>query len=141
MNPLCLHEGVGLIPWSPLARGFLAGPEAREHGKRKTTDQGRHFYEDAQGLEIAARVDELAKRKSATASQVALAWLLHQPGVVAPIVGITKMQHLEDAVGALQLRLAPDELAWLEEPYAPRPLAGWYRSGALKRQHLHPGEP
>jgi aryl-alcohol dehydrogenase-like predicted oxidoreductase len=141
MVPLCRHEGVGLIPWSPLARGFLAGQESRERGPRLATDHGRAFYGDPQSREIAQRVDELAKRKSATPSQVALAWLLHQPGVVAPIVGVTKMRHLEEAVEAVHLRLAPDELRWLEEPYRPQPIAGWLRTGGVPREHLHPDEP
>jgi 1-deoxyxylulose-5-phosphate synthase len=141
MAPLCRHEGVGMIPWSPLARGFLAGRESRERGARRTTDRGRSFYDDKTSHEIAERVDELAKRRSATPSQVALAWLLHQPGVVAPIVGVTKMQHLEEAVGALALRLDASDLRWLEEPYRPRPVSGWFRSGDVPREHLHPDEP
>jgi aryl-alcohol dehydrogenase (NADP+) len=141
MVPLCRHEGVGLIPWSPLARGFLAGRESRERGARRATDHGRSFYDDKASHEIAQRVDELAARKSVTPSQVALAWLLHQPGVVAPIVGVTKMQHLEEAVAALHVRLAPDELRSLEEAYRPRPIAGWFRSGGVPREHLHPDEP
>ncbi|SRR5581483_4261304 len=141
MIPLCRHEGVGLIPWSPLARGFLAGHESRERGARRATDAGRSFYDDEQSREIASRVDELAKRKSATPSQIALAWLLHQPGVVAPIVGVTKMRHLEEAVGAFDIKLDASDLRWLEEPYRPKPIAGWLRTGGVPREHLHEDEP
>jgi aryl-alcohol dehydrogenase (NADP+) len=141
MLPLCRHEEIGTLPWSPLARGFLAGRESRERGTRAGADAGRVFYGDKQSLEIAERAEELARQKSVSAAQVALAWLLHQPGVTAPIVGVTKMQHLEDAVAALDVRLSEKDLQWLDEPYAPRPVAGWFRSGDVKRQHLHPGEP
>jgi 1-deoxyxylulose-5-phosphate synthase len=141
MLPLCRHEGVGVIPWSPLARGFLAGRQKRETGLRAATDAGRVFYKSPQDLEIAERVDELAKQKSASSAQVALAWLLQQPGVTAPIVGVTKMEQLEDAVRAVDLRLSDKDLHWLSEPYKPKPIAGWVRGGGVPREHLDPAEP
>jgi len=140
MVPLCRHEGIGLIPWSPLARGFLAGPEKRQSGKRAGTDAGRAFYKHDADLEIAQRVDELAKEKGVTSAQVALAWLLHQPGVVAPIVGVTKVEHVEDAVRALDVRLSEKEQHWAAEPYRPKGVAGWVRGGGVPREHLDPNE-
>ena len=141
MVPLCRHKGVGLIPWSPLARGFLAGRESREHGSRKATDGGRVFYRDERSLEIAHRVEKLAEEKGVKAAQIGIAWLLHQPGVTAPIVGATKVQHVEDAVAALDVKLNDGELAFLEEPYQPRGVAGWIRGGGVPRQHLDEEEP
>jgi len=141
MNPLCRHEGLGLLPWSPLARGVLAGPEKRTSGVRARTDAGgRSFYADAASQEIAQRVDELAKQKGVTSAQVALAWLLHQPGVVAPILGVTRVEHLEDAVRALDVRLGEKDMLWVEEPYKPRAVAGWFRGGGVPRVHLDPQE-
>jgi 1-deoxyxylulose-5-phosphate synthase len=136
MVPLCRHLGVGLLPWSPLARGFLAGPEKRKTGVRAQTDGGRAFYRHQQDLAIAERVDEVAKQKDVSSAQVALAWLLHQPGVVAPIVGATKVEQVEDAVEAATLQLTSDELKRLEEPYRPRGVTGWLRGGGVPVQHL-----
>ncbi len=136
MIPLCRSLGVGLLPWSPLARGFLAGPDKRETGVRARTDGGRAFYRHPQDLEIAKRVDEIAQEKDVSSANVALAWLLHQPGVVAPIVGITKVEQVEDAVEAATLQLSQDELKRLEGPYKPRGITGWYRGGGVPVQHL-----
>lgn len=141
MLPLCRSQGVGVIPWSPLARGFLAGPEKRSSGLRASTDAGRVFYQQKQDLEIAQRVDTLAQEKKVASAQIALAWLLHQPGVVAPIVGVTKMEQLEDAVAATELRLNDSELRFLSEAYAPKLLAGWLRGGGVPREHLDGHEP
>ncbi|MCW5876888.1 MAG: aldo/keto reductase [Anaerolineales bacterium] len=128
MNRLCLEEGVGLIPWSPLARGFLAGnrsPEDLGTTTRAKTDSFAHeMYYAPEDFKIVAAVSELAKAKGVSNAQIALAWLLHQPGVCAPIVGATKMKHLEDAVAATQLALSPEELARLEEHYTPHPVLG-----------------
>ncbi len=127
MIPLCLAEGVGLIPWSPLARGFLAGTRDREGGgtKRARSDAfAREMYFRDNDFEILARVQDLAARRGVTPAQIALAWLLHRPGVVAPIVGVTKMQHLEEAVAALEIGLSEEEMAYLEEPYQPHPVLG-----------------
>lgn len=128
MNPLCLEEGIGLIPWSPLARGFLAGNRSAGGGGETTraeSDQFAHemYYTDAD-FEIVDRAEELAKVKGKSTAQIALAWLLKQPGVVAPIIGATKTDHLDQAVEALEIDLDEDELSHLEEPYQPRPVLG-----------------
>lgn len=141
MVPLCRHEGLGLIPWSPLARGWLAGAEKRTAGVRARTDAGRVFYGTPQDEEIARRVEETARAKSAKPAQIALAWLLRQPGVVAPIVGATRVEQVEEAVAALDVRLSDKDLEWLAEPYVPKPVAGWLRSGGVPPQHLHEEEP
>jgi 1-deoxyxylulose-5-phosphate synthase len=128
MIPQCLDQGVGVIPWSPLARGFLAGSRTRE-GERRTRraetdplqDEWYGRPEDFDGVD---RLVEVAAERGVPPVQVALAWLLHKPGVTAPIVGATKLEHLEDALAAAGLGLAPDEIARLEEPYAPQPVLG-----------------
>ncbi|RMF38060.1 MAG: aldo/keto reductase, partial [Chloroflexi bacterium] len=107
MLPLCRAEGVGVIPWSPLARGFLAGNRSRKGGgetKRARSDEFAHrmYYQEAD-FQVVDRVVELARRRGVTPAQIALAWLLHQPGVTAPIVGATKIAHLEQAVAALEI--------------------------------------
>ncbi len=128
MLPLCRAEGVGVIPWSPLARGFLAGNRSKQGGgetKRARSDEFAHrmYYQEAD-FRVVDRVVELARRRGVTPAQIALAWLLHQPGVTAPIVGATKISHLEQAVAALEIRLSPEERAYLEEPYQPHPVLG-----------------
>ncbi|MFP4321222.1 MAG: aldo/keto reductase [Anaerolineales bacterium] len=128
MIPLCRDMGVGLIPWSPLARGFLAGNRSREgfgsttRAQTDTLAQGM-YYHDAD-FEIVARVQDLAERHGVSAAQIALAWVLHQPGVVAPIVGASKLRHLEESVMALDVSLSEDDLTYLGELYQPKPLAG-----------------
>jgi aryl-alcohol dehydrogenase-like predicted oxidoreductase len=128
MIPLCVEEGVGLIPWSPLARGFLAGN--RHKGTdgatvRARTDEYAHklYYSDAD-FAVADRTVELAERRGLKPTQVALAWLLSKPGVTAPIVGASKLEHLDDALAAVEVTLAPDEIAYLEEPYRPHRVLG-----------------
>ena len=128
MIPLCREEGIGLIPWSPLARGFLAGNRrGDDHGAtvRAQTDGFAHqlYYADTD-FTIADRVVELAGRRGVKPTQVALAWLLAKPWVTAPIVGASKLAHLDEAVAALELRLDAAELAFLEEPYQPHPILG-----------------
>ena len=128
MVPLCLDMGVGLIPWSPLARGFLAGNRRKEdwgETVRAKHDPFAHsmYYADAD-FRVVERVVEVAGRLGCRPAQVALAWLLGKPGVSAPIVGATKMQHLEDAVAAVDLVLSPEDVALLEEPYVPHPVLG-----------------
>lgn len=128
MNPLCMEEGIGLIPWSPLARGFLAGNRSPGGGgetPRAESDQFAHemYYTDAD-FEIVDRAEELADKKGKSTAQIALAWLLKQPGVVAPIIGATKIDHLDQAVEALEIKLSESELSYLEEPYRPRPVLG-----------------
>jgi aryl-alcohol dehydrogenase-like predicted oxidoreductase len=129
MAPLCLDQGVGMIPWSPLARGRLARPpEAKTATTRSETDQfGKRLYasmEDADARVLAA-VDGVAKARKVPHAQVALAWLLQKSGVTSPIVGATKMQHLEDAVAALQVKLTKEEVRTLEGAYVPHPVAGF----------------
>ncbi|HEX7135052.1 MAG TPA: aldo/keto reductase [Iamia sp.] len=128
MIPLCLDQGVGVIPWSPLARGRLTGNRTREGEaltKRSDTDHFAPFlYTDDADFDIIDRNAELAARRGVSPAQTALAWLLAKPGVTAPIVGATKLQHLLDAIAAEQLTLAADEIASLEELYRPHPVAG-----------------
>ena len=129
MNPLCVDQGIGIIPWSPLARGLLTGsvtPEGQQLTKRSQTDkyaQGMFRYDETD-FEIVSRVHKLAGEHGAVPAQIALAWLLHKPGVVAPIVGASKAGHITDAVGAVEIELTEEELAFLEEPYKPYPVAG-----------------
>jgi 1-deoxyxylulose-5-phosphate synthase len=129
MMGLCQAEGIGVIPWSPLARGRLARPWEPEPStvRAKTDEFGRSLYgktEDAD-RRVIERVGEIAKAKGVKRAQVALAWLLHKPGVTAPIVGATKPNHLEDAVAALSVELSPQEIASLEELYIPHPVVGF----------------
>ena len=128
MIPQCVEMGVGLIPWSPLARGFLAGNRRKEdwgETVRAKTDPFAHnlYYQDAD-FHVVEGVVEVAARLGCKPTQVALAWLLSRPGVAAPIIGATKMSHLEDAVGALDVKLSPEDAAYLEEPYVPHPVLG-----------------
>ena len=128
MMPLCREEGIGVIPWSPLARGFLAGnrrQEARGDTVRAKTDDIAHelYYADSD-FTIADRVAELAKRRGVAPAQVALAWLLAKPGVTSPIVGVSKLPQLEDAVAAIGLRLDAGEMTFLEELYQPHRTLG-----------------
>jgi 1-deoxyxylulose-5-phosphate synthase len=128
MIPQCIDQGVGVIPWSPLARGLLTGTRTRS-GERRTTRAETDRYTDSlygrdEDFDVADRVAEVATARGVPAAQVALAWLLHKPGVTAPIVGATKLGHLEDALAAASLALSDDEIARLEEPYVPHPVLG-----------------
>jgi 1-deoxyxylulose-5-phosphate synthase len=128
MIPLCASEGIAVIPWSPLARGFLAGNRNRsDRGEtsRAKTDQHAHdlYYTDAD-FAVADRVGELARRRGVKPTQVALAWVLSKPAVTAPIVGASRLEHLEDHVAALGLRLDSGEVAFLEAPYEPHRVLG-----------------
>jgi aryl-alcohol dehydrogenase (NADP+) len=128
MIPLCRAEGVGLIPWSPLARGFLTGDRSEKNYvetiRAKTDDFAQHLYYRDTDFDVVARVVDLAERLEVKPAQIALAWLLHQEGVTAPIIGASKMFHLEDAVAALDIELSEGDLAYLEEPYQPHPVLG-----------------
>jgi 1-deoxyxylulose-5-phosphate synthase len=128
MIPLCIDQGVGVIPWSPLARGVLAGNRTREGERRTTRSDGDPFtdylYAQPTDFDVVERVAEVGEERGVPPAQVALAWLLHRPGVTAPIVGATKPGHLEDALAAEQLELSPEEIARLEEPYVPHPVLG-----------------
>ena len=126
MLPLCMDEGVGVLPWSPLARGYLT---RRSSDKTATTrgesdDFSRRMYNHEGDDAIINRVVDLAEARGAKPAQVALAWLLHRPGVTAPIVGATKMEHLEDAIKAVDIELSEEERAGLEAAYAPHPVLG-----------------
>ena len=128
MNPLCRDQSVGLIPWSPLARGFLMGNRRKEDKgdttRAKTDDFAHRLYYQDSDFAVVERVTAVAKRRDASNAQIALAWLLHQPGVTAPIIGASKMHHLEDAVKALEVKLSDEELKTLTEPYQPHPVLG-----------------
>jgi aryl-alcohol dehydrogenase-like predicted oxidoreductase len=127
MLPLCAKEHVGVIPWSPLARGYLARPheefDATARGESDTLAQG-HPYFEGNGREINERVEELADQKDASMAQIALAWLLHKEWVDAPIIGTTSVEHLEDAVEALDISLSESDIDWLEAPYEPVRVSG-----------------
>jgi len=128
MIPQCIDQGIGVIPWSPLARGLLAGTRTRE-GERLTTRSrtdpfGDSLYRPDVDFTVIDRAAEVAAERGVPTAQVALAWLLHRPGVTAPIVGATKLQHLEDALAAEELSLSGDEIARLEEPYVAHAIAG-----------------
>ena len=128
MLPLCREEGIGVIPWSPLARGFLAGNRRKEDrgetSRAKTDDFAHNLYYSDDDFVVADRVVEVAGRLGVKPTQVALAWLLAQPAVTAPIVGASKLSHLDDAVGSLSIRLSPEDITFLEEPYNPHPVLG-----------------
>jgi aryl-alcohol dehydrogenase-like predicted oxidoreductase len=128
MIPQCVDQGVGIVPWSPLARGLLAGNRTRQ-GERRTTRAktdtfGEHLYKPELDFDVIDRLVEVAGERGDPPAQVALAWLLHKRGVTAPIVGATKLEHLEDALAAEQLPLAPEEIERLEEPYVPHAISG-----------------
>ena len=128
MLPLCREEDMGVIPWSPLARGFLMGNRRKEdYGEtvRAKTDEYAHkLYYDASDFTIVDRVTEIARKRGVSNAQVALAWVLQQPGITAPIIGASKMHHLDDAVAALTVHLTKEECKRLEEAYRPHPILG-----------------
>jgi 1-deoxyxylulose-5-phosphate synthase len=130
MIPQCIHQGVGVIPWSPLARGVLAGNRSRQ-GERRTTRSDTdsftdHLYGQATDFDVVERVAEVAAERGVPSAQVALAWLLDRPGVTAPIIGATRPEHLADALAAEQLELREDEVVRLEDPYVPHPVLGHF---------------
>jgi aryl-alcohol dehydrogenase (NADP+) len=128
MLPLCREEGVGVIPWSPLARGFLTGSRRRgeigDTERARTDDLARQLYFSDGDYTVADRVVEIAARRAVKPAQIALAWLLAQPGVTAPIIGASRLSHLDEALEALSIALTADERAFLEEPYQPHPVLG-----------------
>lgn len=128
MIPLCLDQEVGLLPWSPLARGFLAGNRTRDKGgdtiRSKSDEYGHGLYYQDTDFDIVERVVAMAKEKDVSPPQLAMAWLLNKPGVVSPIVGATKIMHLEEAVAALEIDLIADEMTALEDLYQPHPVLG-----------------
>jgi 1-deoxyxylulose-5-phosphate synthase len=129
MIPLCLEEGVGLIPWSPLARGFLAGNRnaaARgETVRAKTDDFAQKLYYRPSDFVVVDRLTEIAKKRGVQNAQIALAWILSKPGVSSPIIGASKMEHLDQAIDAMEIHLDEEEIKALEQPYEPHPVLGF----------------
>jgi len=128
MIPLCRDQGVGLIPWSPLARGFLAGNRTRDKSgstvRARTDDFAQQLYYQPDDFTVAERVQEVAREHNRKPTQIALAWLLTRPAMTAPIIGASKTEHLDDAVAALEVKLSTDDIKRLEEPYRPHPVLG-----------------
>lgn len=127
MHPFCREEGIGIIPWSPLARGFLAGnrPAQGEGSTRAKEDElAQGYFGSLQDYRVKARLDEVAARLGLKPSVLALAWVLAKPGISAPIIGATKIEHLDDALAALDVTLDAETIASLEEPYQPRAVQG-----------------
>jgi len=125
MIPLCRSEGIGLIPWSPLARGLLAAREA-DTVRARTDAYAKQIYGGMveSDQKVIARVRSIAEAHGVPPAQIALAWILHKPGITAPILGASKPHHLADALAALRIKLTLEEIAALEEPYVPHPIAG-----------------
>ena len=128
MLPLCRSEGVGVIPWSPLARGFLSGNRSHqdwgETPRAKSDEFAHDMYYQESDFTVVERVIEIAEQRGATPSQIALAWLLHQPGVTAPIIGASQMAHLEQDAAAIDIELSQEELDILQQPYQPHSILG-----------------
>ncbi|MCW3789944.1 aldo/keto reductase [Paenibacillus sp. LS1] len=127
MLPLCLEEGVGIIPWSPLAKGRLTRDWNEQTARSGIDPVGKAFYESAMAdadRQVVERVMKVAEQRDIPRAQVALAWLLHQEAVTAPIIGATKIHHLEDAISALSVKLTTEEIRFLEEAYVPHPVTG-----------------
>jgi len=129
MIPLCIDQGVGVIPWSPLARGFLAGNRDRDAEKSetlrgKTDNLDRQLYYTDTDFDIVDRVKAIAEKHGVKPAQIALAWMLHKPGITSPIIGASKMYQLEEAIAALDIQLDDDDMTALEERYQPRPVLG-----------------
>ena len=128
MIPLCQSEGIGVTPWSPLARGGLARPWQTESTKRYETDQfGKTLYSQTEETDhkVIDRLGQLSQQRGASRAQLALAWMLSKPGITAPVIGATKLHHLSDAVAAVSLRLTPQEITSMEELYTPHPVLGF----------------
>jgi aryl-alcohol dehydrogenase (NADP+) len=128
MLPLCRAEGIGILPWSPLARGFLSGnrkPAQEGDTERARTDTFAHeFYSRENDYAVLARLQELSSRSGYSSAQLALAWILHQPGITSPIIGATKLYQFEELLRALEIHLSPDDMKFLEEDYLPHPVLG-----------------
>ncbi|MFN2107709.1 MAG: aldo/keto reductase [Candidatus Promineifilaceae bacterium] len=128
MVPLCIDQGVGIAPWSPLARGFLAGNRTREKEgtttRAKTDTLAQEYYFQSGDFNVLDRAIQVAENHGVKPAQIALAWLLNKPGITAPIVGASKMSHLEEAVAAVEIELSDEEMAFLEEPYQAHPILG-----------------
>ena len=128
MIPLCIDQAIGLIPWSPMARGFFGGNRHKQGGgetvRAQTDDFAGMLYYRPEDFSVADRAWEVAKAHNATGSQIALAWILSKPYVTAPIVGASKLEHLDQSIAALEIKLAPEQIKHLEELYQPHPVLG-----------------
>jgi len=124
MLPLCIDQGVGVIPWSPLARGRLTRPWDTVSARSETDEFGQSLYQESDKV-IVERVTQVAVELGVSAAQIALAWVLAKPGVTSPIVGVTKPHHLADAIKSIDVVLSPDDMSTLEQPYTPRAIAGF----------------
>jgi 1-deoxyxylulose-5-phosphate synthase len=128
MIPFCLDQGVGLIPWSPMARGFFGGNRFKQGGgetvRAQTDDFAGMLYYRPEDFTVADRAWEIARNHNATGSQIALAWILSKPSITAPIIGASKLEHLDQSIAALEITLSPEEIKHLEEPYQPHPVLG-----------------
>ena len=128
MIPCCVDQGVALIPWSPLARGFFAGGRAKgewgESQRAKTDTFGHSLYYREEDFVVAERVQEVAQRRGLSGSQVALAWVLSKPFITCPIIGASRMEHLEESIAALEIRLSAEDVQQLEESYRLHPILG-----------------
>jgi aryl-alcohol dehydrogenase-like predicted oxidoreductase len=125
MHPLCADQGVGVIPWSPLARGRLTRNWEETTSRSQTDSFGNTLYDESSDRAVVERVAEIARERGISRAQVALAWVLAKPVVTAPIVGVTKDSHLDDAVAAVDVQLTGEEITRLEEPYTPHPVVGF----------------
>ena len=137
MIPLCVDQGVGVIPWSPLARGFLTGTRHRDGGsttRSQVDTMAKDMYYSEDDFQVADAVAAVAKQRGVSAAQVACAWVLQAPGVTAPIIGATKTQHLKDLIASVDLKLSADEVAALEKPYRPHKVLG-HTQPAAKAMH------
>jgi len=143
MNPLCIDQGVGLIPWSPLARGFLAGNRsAADKGgetiRAKSDEFAKDMYFRESDFEVLGAVEKIAQQRGVTPSQIACAWILQAPGVSAPIIGATKLKHLKESIEAVSIKLSAEEVSELEKPYTPHPILG-HAQPSPKRMAVHAG--
>ena len=123
MIPYCIDQGIGIIPWSPIARGFLAGNRSRnaDNSRRSEEDRKSHrLYNSDADWETLERAVKLGEKLGISSAQVAIAWMLHKPGITSPIIGATKMHHLEEALAAVAIQLSADDVAYLEAPYVPK---------------------
>ncbi|HSR56875.1 MAG TPA: aldo/keto reductase [Candidatus Binataceae bacterium] len=140
MIPLCIDHGVGLIPWSPLARGFLAGNRTRSGGdpttRAKSDEFAKNMYYQEYDFEVLGAVEAVAKKRGASPAQIACAWILQAPAVAAPIIGATKLNHLTDAFKAVEIKLSAEEIASLEKAYRPHPILG-HTQPDPRRMHHH----
>lgn len=127
MIPLCIDQGIAVIPWSPLARGKLTRPWGSVTARSKSDEIAKAIYSRSaeNDSKVVAALESVARQRGVPQAQIALAWLLDRPGITAPIIGATKPEHLADAISALELRLSGEEAAALEEPYAPHPVIGF----------------